>query len=373
METTRNQLGLALQTLLAHPDQWRLLGERPELGGQGRRGGDAGQPDGHLGDPRGASRTSTSRGCTSRRAASCRCCPTRPAPTRRRCRTRRSTSPRCGRRTSASAPGVHHCLGPLRRPHGHGRCAAPAGERMPDAVPDGPGRWLPVSGNTGPVSFPSGSHRATDGPGRRPAGIRAGGRGLPPHDPCPHRFHRPARRPRRRAAQRPRPDPARARRLARPGHRPTRRCASRPYGPDAGDALEGVDTLFMVSAAEAFDRRDQHRAFIDAAARAGVGHIVYTSFSGAAPDADFTLGRDHADAEQAIKRQRDGLHAAARQLLRRPAALLRRRAGRDPRPGRRRPGRRGRPGRRRRRRRRGPARSQPRTPARRTSSPARRR
>src|SRR5690606_7286756 len=26
METTRNQLGLALQTLLAHPDQWRLLG-----------------------------------------------------------------------------------------------------------------------------------------------------------------------------------------------------------------------------------------------------------------------------------------------------------------------------------------------------------
>jgi len=74
-----------------------------------------------------------------------------------------------------------------------------------------------------------------------------------------------------------------------------------PYGPDAGDALEGVDTLFMVSAAEAFDRRDQHRAFIDAAARAGVGHIVYTSFSGASPDADFTLGRDHADAEEAIK------------------------------------------------------------------------
>ena len=64
---------------------------------------------------------------------------------------------------------------------------------------------------------------------------------------------------------------------------------------------KAVDTLFMVSAAEAFDRRDQHRAFIDAAARAGVGHIVYTSFAGASPDADFTLGRDHADAEEAIK------------------------------------------------------------------------
>jgi NAD(P)H dehydrogenase (quinone) len=66
-------------------------------------------------------------------------------------------------------------------------------------------------------------------------------------------------------------------------------------------ALEGVDTLFMVSAAEAPDRREQHRTFIRAAAAAGVGHLVYTSFAGAAPDATFTLGRDHADAEAAIR------------------------------------------------------------------------
>jgi uncharacterized protein YbjT (DUF2867 family) len=66
-------------------------------------------------------------------------------------------------------------------------------------------------------------------------------------------------------------------------------------------ALEGVDTLFMVSAAEAVDRRDQHRTFIRAAAAAGVGHIVYTSFAGAAADATFTLGRDHFDAEAAIR------------------------------------------------------------------------
>ena len=32
MDTTRNQLGLAMQTFMAHPDQWRLLGERPDLG-----------------------------------------------------------------------------------------------------------------------------------------------------------------------------------------------------------------------------------------------------------------------------------------------------------------------------------------------------
>ncbi|WP_236950359.1 cytochrome P450 [Mycobacterium sp. MS1601] len=31
IDTTRNQLGLAIQTFLDHPDQWALLGERPEL------------------------------------------------------------------------------------------------------------------------------------------------------------------------------------------------------------------------------------------------------------------------------------------------------------------------------------------------------
>jgi cytochrome P450 len=31
-DTTRNQLGLAMQVFLEHPAQWRLLGERPELG-----------------------------------------------------------------------------------------------------------------------------------------------------------------------------------------------------------------------------------------------------------------------------------------------------------------------------------------------------
>jgi uncharacterized protein YbjT (DUF2867 family) len=66
-------------------------------------------------------------------------------------------------------------------------------------------------------------------------------------------------------------------------------------------ALEGVDVLFMVSGAEAPDRREQHRTFILAAAQAGVGHIVYTSFFGADPNAVFTLGRDHADAEEAIR------------------------------------------------------------------------
>jgi NAD(P)H dehydrogenase (quinone) len=66
-------------------------------------------------------------------------------------------------------------------------------------------------------------------------------------------------------------------------------------------ALEGVQTLFMVSAAEDENRVDQHKAFIDSAVAAGVRHIVYTSFFGAAPNAIFTLGRDHYATEQYIE------------------------------------------------------------------------
>ncbi|HEX2894510.1 MAG TPA: SDR family oxidoreductase [Marmoricola sp.] len=65
-------------------------------------------------------------------------------------------------------------------------------------------------------------------------------------------------------------------------------------------ALSGIDVLFMVSGAESRTRREEHRTFIRAAAAAGVRHVVYTSFAGAAPDATFTLGRDHFDAEQAL-------------------------------------------------------------------------
>ncbi|MGO4191516.1 SDR family oxidoreductase [Arthrobacter sp. YAF17] len=69
----------------------------------------------------------------------------------------------------------------------------------------------------------------------------------------------------------------------------------------AKGALDGVTTLFMVSAAEAEDRLQQHYAFVDAAMAAGVQHIVYTSFFGAAPDSTFTLGRDHYATEEWIK------------------------------------------------------------------------
>jgi NAD(P)H dehydrogenase (quinone) len=67
------------------------------------------------------------------------------------------------------------------------------------------------------------------------------------------------------------------------------------------DALRGCDTLFLVSAREAADRLADHLTAIDAAADAGVEHIVYTSFLAAAPDATFTLARDHFHTEQHIR------------------------------------------------------------------------
>ncbi|MFJ8109564.1 SDR family oxidoreductase [Streptomyces sp. NPDC096132] len=65
--------------------------------------------------------------------------------------------------------------------------------------------------------------------------------------------------------------------------------------------LGGAKTVLMVSASESVDRLAQHKAFVDAAAEAGVEHLVYVSFFGAAPDAVFTLARDHFHTEEHIR------------------------------------------------------------------------
>jgi NAD(P)H dehydrogenase (quinone) len=66
-------------------------------------------------------------------------------------------------------------------------------------------------------------------------------------------------------------------------------------------ALAGASTVLMVSASESVDRVDRHRGFADAAAAAGVRHLVYTSFLNAAPNATFTLARDHWATEEHIR------------------------------------------------------------------------
>ena len=154
METTRNQLGLAVQTLLAAPGPVAAPGRASRARRSGRRGGDAGQPDGHLGDPRGG------RG---------RRLPGAPHPAGRH---RADAVPRGGHRPVGDAgPVVRHHRAAAAAPRLRRRCpplprvtSSPAPtwrlpcpcwrRRMPDAVADGPGRWLPVSGNTGPVAYP---------------------------------------------------------------------------------------------------------------------------------------------------------------------------------------------------------------------------
>lgn len=66
-------------------------------------------------------------------------------------------------------------------------------------------------------------------------------------------------------------------------------------------ALSGVEVALMVSGSESANRLDEHRSFVDAAAEAGVRHLVYTSFYGAAADSTFTLARDHHHTERYIE------------------------------------------------------------------------
>jgi NAD(P)H dehydrogenase (quinone) len=91
-------------------------------------------------------------------------------------------------------------------------------------------------------------------------------------------------------------DPARAPEL------PAAEVAQAAYGEEAFvDALDGVETLMLLSATESADRVALHKATVEAAVAAGVQRIVYTSFLGAAPGATFTFARDHWHTEEHIR------------------------------------------------------------------------
>jgi uncharacterized protein YbjT (DUF2867 family) len=66
-------------------------------------------------------------------------------------------------------------------------------------------------------------------------------------------------------------------------------------------ALTGVRTLLLVSASESADRITEHLTAVEAARRAGVARVVYTSFLGAGPQATFTLARHHWATEEALR------------------------------------------------------------------------
>jgi NAD(P)H dehydrogenase (quinone) len=72
--------------------------------------------------------------------------------------------------------------------------------------------------------------------------------------------------------------------------------------PDAvREGLRGIPTVLMVSAHGSETRVAQQRTFAEAAAAAGVQHLVYVSFFGAAPDCTFTHAREHYATEQHIR------------------------------------------------------------------------
>jgi NAD(P)H dehydrogenase (quinone) len=67
-------------------------------------------------------------------------------------------------------------------------------------------------------------------------------------------------------------------------------------------AVQGADTMMLISGTRVGARVIQHKAAIDAAALAGVQHIVYTSFIGIDDDANpAEVRHDHIETERLIK------------------------------------------------------------------------
>ena len=110
MDTTRNQLGLAMQTFLGHPDQWAPPRRAARAGPAGGRGGDAGQPDDHLGHPGGLEDLEFE-GLESPRAPRCTCSPAPPAPTRALPRPPFDITAEERPRHFGFGGGIHHCIG----------------------------------------------------------------------------------------------------------------------------------------------------------------------------------------------------------------------------------------------------------------------
>ncbi len=154
METTRNQIGLAVQTLLRHPAQWSLLASRPELGAQAVEEVMRVNPtvtwvtrealetvdlgDGLVVPPGGIVQVLSHAAGTDPSAM--------PDPSFDITAQR---PPHLG-----FGAGAHHCLGHFVARTDMAVALPLLARRMPDAAPDGPGSWLPVSGNTGALAFP---------------------------------------------------------------------------------------------------------------------------------------------------------------------------------------------------------------------------
>jgi cytochrome P450 len=153
IETTRNQLGLAVDTFIANPEQWRLLAEHPELAGNAVEEVMRTRPTitwftreatvdfefGGLPIAKG-----TTLHLLSESAG------TDPA---------KYTAPEFDIRERKAqhfgfGGGPHHCIGHYIARSDMGEALKLLARRLPDIAHDGHAEWLPDSGNTGPIRLP---------------------------------------------------------------------------------------------------------------------------------------------------------------------------------------------------------------------------
>ena len=66
-------------------------------------------------------------------------------------------------------------------------------------------------------------------------------------------------------------------------------------------ALQGIDTLLLVSSSSITGRYEQHANVIKAAKASGIRHIVYTSVLKSSPESKFSAGIDHVKTEAEVK------------------------------------------------------------------------
>ncbi|GGJ62628.1 cytochrome P450 [Streptomyces brasiliensis] len=152
-DTTRNQLGLAMQTFMRHPDQWRLLAERPELGGKA------------VEEVMRVNPTVTWVTREAREDFSFQDLDIAAGTTVHLFSESAGTDPRVFGEYSFDIAaerkphfgfggGAHHCLGHFVARSDMSEALPLLARRMRDPRPDGGDEWLPDSGNTGPIRLP---------------------------------------------------------------------------------------------------------------------------------------------------------------------------------------------------------------------------
>lgn len=152
-DTTRNQLGLAMQTFLANPDQWRLLAGRPDLGRRAVEEVMRVNPT-VTWVTREALEDFTfegldiAAGTTVHLFAQSAGTDPRAFPDRR-FDIEAEHKPHFG-----FGGGAHHCLGHFVARSDMSEALPLLARRLVDMRPDGPPEFLPDSGNTGPVTLP---------------------------------------------------------------------------------------------------------------------------------------------------------------------------------------------------------------------------